>query len=91
MSTSPDVSEPGLDLFDTTSTQDVWDIAAMFIPIKGLSWPPLEQGLTVASWVKLSEDQENIVKISKTKSGNHVYFSSSEGKLIFVCMIHIKD
>ncbi|XP_052057749.1 lysosomal-trafficking regulator-like isoform X2 [Mytilus californianus] len=78
MITSPDVTDTGLDLFDTTSTQDVWDIAAMFIPIKGLPWPPLEQGLTVASWVKLSEDQENIVKISKTTSGNHVYFSSSE-------------
>jgi hypothetical protein len=82
MVTSPDSAENFLALFDTTSTQDVWDIAAMFIPVKGLLWPALEKGFTIASWVKLSEDEENVVKISKSSSGNHVYFSSSEGMLL---------
>ena len=80
--TSPDSAENSLDLFDTTCTQDVWDIAAMFIPVKGLLWPAVETGFTIASWVKLSEDEENVVKISKSSSGNHVYFSSSEGILL---------
>jgi hypothetical protein len=70
MVTSPDSAENSLALFDTTSTQDVWDIAAIFIPVKGLLWPALEKGFTIASWVKLSEDEENVVKISKSSSGN---------------------
>jgi hypothetical protein len=52
------LSEHSLALFDTTSTQDVWNIAAMFIPVKGLLWPAIEKGFTIASWVKLSEDEE---------------------------------
>ena len=85
MVTTPDTTEGSFDLFNTSTTQDIWDLAAMFIPVQGLPWPPFGLGMTVALWVKLSEDQENVVKITRSTTGNHVYFTSTEGIILISC------
>ena len=79
---------PSVDILKNTKKeqyheQDAWKISAVHIPMKqGFQWPPYNAGFTVALWVKMSQEMELVKSRCRSRTGNCVYASSSEGEPI---------
>lgn len=86
MTPTPDVqSQQEPEKSQKAFEQEVWNLMALEIPLSiGVIWPPYQTGLTFALWLKICEEEGMSLKPTTVLStANHVYASSSEGKVIF--------
>lgn len=86
MTPTPDVqSQQEPEKSQKAFEQEVWKVMALEIPLSiGVIWPPYQTGLTFALWLKICEEEGMSLKPTTVLStANHVYASSSEGKVIF--------